>query len=136
MTRSIVVGQNERVGAFVANRIGNSKWVDYQAIGIEKDGEIIAGVVIDGYVPGARCSIHCAGDGKKWLTREFLAIVFSYVFQQIDCKVVVNPVNSSNKDSVRFTSHLGFKEVARIPGGYVDGDLLIFTLNKEDCRWI
>lgn len=134
--RSIVVGQNERVGDFVASRIGNSKWVDYQAIGIEKDGEIIAGVVIDGYVPGARCSIHCAGDGKKWLTREFLAIVFSYVFQQIDCKVIVNPVNSSNKDSMRFTSHLGFKEVARIPGGYVDGDLVIFALNKEDCRWI
>lgn len=133
---AIITGQNERVGDFVADRIGNSKWVDYQAIGIEKDGKIIAGVVIDGYVPHARCSIHCAGDGKRWLTREFLSIVFDYVFRQIDCKVIVNTVNSSNKDSMRFTSHLGFKERTRIAGGYVDGDLVIFTLNKEDCRWI
>lgn len=132
----IVVGQNERIGNFVAKLIGNSTWYEYQAIGQEKNGELVAGVVVDNYVKNARCSIHCAGIGKKWLNREFLRFVFNYVFNDLACKVVVNPVNSSNKDSVRFTSHLGFEEIARVPGGYEDGDLIIFALPRNKCKWI
>lgn len=132
----IIINQNERVGKFVADLIGNSSWYEYQAIGQEISGELVAGVVIDSYVKNARCSIHCAGIGKKWLNREFLFFVFDYVFKKLNCKVVVNPVNSNNRDSVRFTSHLGFREVARIEGGYEDGDLIIFALPRNECKWI
>ena len=72
----IVTDQNERVGEWVASRIPNSQWHQYQAIGLEKNGELVAGVVIEAYVENARCSIHCAGDGKRWLNREFLFVVF------------------------------------------------------------
>ena len=130
----IVIGKP--VADYVAAKIGNSKWEDEQAIGIEKDGKIIAGVVIDGYVKDARCSIHCAGEGKRWLNREFLFVVFDYVFRQLNCKVVVNPVDSKNKDSLRFTEHLGFVKQAQIKDGCGDSDLVIFALHRDKCRYL
>jgi RimJ/RimL family protein N-acetyltransferase len=131
----IVTDQNERVGEWVASRIPNSQWHQYQAIGLEKNGELVAGVVIEAYVENARCSIHCAGDGKRWLNREFLFVVFDYVFRQLNCQVVINTVDSDNEDSARFTAHLGFKQACTIPNGSGNSDLLIFTMDKDSCKW-
>lgn len=127
-----------RVNAYVAAKVGRrAPWpAEYQAVGIEQDGEIIGGVVIDGIVHGARCSIHCAGEGRRWLTREFIRVVFGYVFNVINCKVVINPVDSGNADSIRFTTHMGFTEALRIEGGAGDQDLIVFTMPRADCRWL
>lgn len=136
--KSLVVDQRERIGKWVAERIGCSPWTgtDYQSIGLEKDGELVGGVVIDGFVRGARCSIHCAGVGRHWLNKEFLRFVFRYVFEQLKCRVIVNPVSSANADSLRFTEHIGFTEACRIEDGYPDGDLVIFKMPKAKCRWL
>ena len=135
---SIVTGKKEYVGDWVSKLIGNTNpWHDYEAIGIERNGELIAGAVIDNYIPGARCSVHCAGTGKKWLTREFLFVVFDYVFRQLKCSAVMNIVDGTNVDSLRFTAHLGFSEVYRIKGGGKNGsDGVIFEMQKSSCRWI
>ncbi len=136
--KRIVADQRERVAKLVAERIGCSPWTgtDYQSIGLEKDGELVGGVVIDGFVRDARCSIHCAGVERYWLNREFLRFVFLYVFEQLKCRVVVNPVSSANADSLRFTEHIGFTEVCRIEDGFADGDLVIFKMPKAQCRWL
>ena len=134
----ILLNDKEAVGDFVGLLLGTTEpWTNYEAIGIVKNDEIIAGVVIEDYVLNARCSVHCAGIGKKWLTRDFLSVVFNYVFVQLDCKVIVNIVESSNLDSVKFTSHLGFTNVYTVKGGGADGgDVLIFEMQKQDCKWI
>jgi hypothetical protein len=80
-----VIFDKARVNEWVASRIGRkAPWPgdEFQAFGVERDGQIVGGVVIDGIVIGARCSIHCAGDGKRWLTREFLTVVFDYAFRK------------------------------------------------------
>lgn len=135
--RLIIADQKERVGEWVLERVGQgSKWVDYEAVGIEKDGELIAGVVFDNYVKDTRCMVHCAGDGKRWLSREFLFVVFDYVFRQLNCRVAISPVNSENIASVTFISHIGFDEKCRIEKGSPGGDLVVFTLYREKCRWL
>lgn len=135
--KTIIINQKERVSEWVAERIGCSKdWGAHSALGIEKDGVLIAGVVVDGYTENARCSIHCAGDGKRWLNREFLFAVFDYVFRQLNCRVVINTVNSENVASVKFTAHLGFEERCRVEGGSPHGDLIIFVMREENCRWL
>lgn len=133
----IVCGQKELVGTWVGARIGNAQpWHDYEAIGLERDGELVGGVVIDNYIVGARCSVHCAGVGRRWLNREFLGVVFDYVFRQLDCRAIVNIVAGCNADSLRFTAHIGFREVHRIRGGGRDGsDGVIFEMQKSDCKW-
>ena len=134
----ILCGQKEFIGAWVAERIGNkTPWHCYEAIGIIKDGQIVGGAVIDNYIFEARCSVHCAGIGKKWMTRDFLPVVFDYIFRQLKCNAVLNIVDSNNHASIKFTSHVGFKEIYRIKNGsHNGGDAVLFEMQKDDCKWI
>jgi hypothetical protein len=135
--RRLVTGEKKRVADWIASKIPCGEWVlNYEAIGIERDGELVGGVVIDSYVKDTRCAMHCAGTGKYWLNREFLAAIFGYVFYQMKCRVAVITVSSTNKDSLRFTKHVGFTETCRIPNGCEDGDLVILAMQKSDCRWV
>jgi len=134
----IICRPKEVIGDWVGQQIGNPEpWHLYEAFGLVKDGSLVGGVVIDNYIHEARCSIHCAGIGRKWLTKEFLFVVFDYVFRQLKCNAVLNIVDSNNTDSVRFTAHIGFKEVYRVKGGSRNRqDAVIFELQKDDCKWI
>jgi RimJ/RimL family protein N-acetyltransferase len=134
----IIFDQNERVCEWVSKVIGvKNKWRDYQSIGIEKNGEIIGGVVVNEYVEHARCSIHCAGVGKRWLNRSFLNAVFNYVFVQLKCNAVINIVDINNIDSMKFTKHVGFNQIYTIKGGGENGiDVVIFEMQKINCKWI
>lgn len=134
--KSLVIGQKERISDFLKQ---HKAWVgatNYEAIGLEENGQLIAGVIYDNYEKDARVSSHCAGIGKRWLNKNFLNVMFDYPFNQLKVNVIVNTVSSNNKDSMRFTEHLGFKQVACIEGGASDGDLIIYALYKKDCKWI
>lgn len=127
-----------RIADWVAKQVSqNAPWGPYSALGVEdENGDIIAGVVYDGYVKGARCSMHCSGIGKKWLSRKFLWMCFDFPFNQLGVKVIINPVDSINEASARFTEHCGFTQHASIKNGCGDSDLLIYTLHRDDCRWL
>lgn len=106
------------------------------AIGVEEDEELIAGVVYDSW---NRASIHMhisALPGKNWLTRECLKIGYGYPFIQLGCKKVIGMVGSKNLEVQRFQRHLGYKLEATLEAAHPDGALLIYTLAREDCRWI
>lgn len=135
MAKRVVFGDKERVGAWVASRL-NCAWGAFEAIGMEEDGELIAGVVIDNYVPNARCTMHVAAVGKRWMTREYLWFCFAFVFVQLKCKVIVGLVDADNADALRFDKHLGFEETCRIEGGSGDCDLIVLTMPRRKCRWL
>lgn len=137
MAQRLITDDRKRVSAWVAERIGCSPWGENEAaLGLEKDGELVAGVVLDGYMPSGSGSLHCAGSGRHWLTRLFLFSVFDWCFNQLDLKVLVNKVSGANAASLRFTQHIGFTELARFPRAW-DGknDLVLFELRQENCRW-
>jgi len=131
----IVVGQDKRVGDWVSARTGGSGFVEGSAIGYERNGALVAGVIVD-HFNGASACLHVAGDGKNWLTREFLYCVFDYAFRQLNLNVVMGLVPSWNTQALRFDKHLGFVEQCRIPGAVPNGDLVILTMTREQCRWI
>lgn len=136
--KRLITDDRERVGKWVAERVGRkTPWVTEGAIGLEKDGELIAGIVIDGHAPDARGSMHCAGEGKYWLTREFLHACFDYVFNFLNLKVLINPVSASNEASLKFTKHIGFEVIGRFDKAW-DGkeDLVLFSMSRDQCRWI
>jgi len=121
---------------YLCHELMLSEKPDMQCIVCMCDGDLIAGVVYENYEKNARISLHCAGIGKRWLSKQFLWMVFDYPFNQLNVNVIVNTVSSDNKDSIKFTEHCGFKEQTRIIGGASDGDLIIYTLYKKDCKWI
>jgi RimJ/RimL family protein N-acetyltransferase len=108
-----------------------------QGLGLEKDGELIAGVIFDGY-SGKSMWIHVAAvPGRHWLNRSFLRACFGYVFEQVGCEKLFGWVPASNSEAQRFDEHLGFKQVATIPGAAVDGgDVLIYVMDRAECRFL
>lgn len=126
----------DRIGEYVSKKIDHFEWGKFTAIGLEENNELIAGCIFNHYVKNIRCSIHCAAEGKNWLNREFLWIVFDYAFNQLNCKILINYVCSTNSDSLKFTEHIGFSQEHIIPEATEDGDLVIFTMKKLDCKWL
>lgn len=135
--KRIVATDKQRIADWVSEKIGCPKWYgeDFNALGLEADGELVWGIVTDGYVKDVRCTMHVGGTNQR-LNREFVRACFDYVFRQLRCKVVIGPVSSANTDALRFDKHLGFKEVGRVTEGAPDGDLVLLQMTKADCRWL
>ena len=135
--KRIIHDNKQRVGHWVAQAVGrDSDWGSFESIGLEEDGILIAGMVVESYVKNARCCVHLAGTGKRWLNREYLKFCCKYMFDQLNCKVVVGLVDADNEAALSFDKHFGFKELTRIPDGAGDCDLVVLTLTREDCRWL
>ena len=123
----------DTVGEWVAARTGGRWYGQGQALGRVKGGQIICGVIVEN-CNGASAALHVAGIGN-WLNREFLFVVFDYVFRQLGLVVVYGSVASDNEQAQRFDEHLGFKRTAVIPDACPGGDMIIYTMRREDCRY-
>lgn len=105
-------------------------------IGWEKDGRLVAGVAYANW-NGVNVECHIASDrSKRWLTRRFLWTIFDYPFNQLGAERITVCVGEGNRDSTRFVEHLGFILEARLRAAHPTGDLLIFCMKRQDCRFI
>lgn len=134
--KTVIYGQNERVIQWVGQRIDEDDFGQAEAIGLEKDGELIAGVVYNWYTGPSIC-MHVAGEGRQWLNRDFLFRVFAYPFLQLECNRVTGLVRTDNLDAQRFDEHIGFVREGVIRRGATDGtDFILYGMLKEECRWL
>ena len=106
-------------------------------IGLERDGELLAGVLYEGY-NGHNAWMHVAGSAdRRWMTREFLRTCFSYPFEQLGCKRVSGYVEASNLDAIRFDEHIGFQREAVLSGAASDGgDVFLYVMWRDQCRFL
>lgn len=137
MTDRFVHDERERCLAFVTEHSGlvvaNRDW--YQALGVERDGELIAAVV---YTLMTECdiSMHVAAmPGKRWLSRAFLELAFQYPFTQLGLRRVSAFVPSTNAAALNLNKHLGFVEEGRMRDAVTDGDVIVLGMLKKECRW-
>lgn len=135
--RRIVFNEKERVGAFVAALIEHvDNWgTEYEAIGHEQDGDLIAGVVYNFYT-GPTIAMHVAGVGGHWLSRSYLRAAFAYPFVQLGCRRVTGYVPSTNVAARRFNERIGFQFESTMVGGWWDDDIIVYRMLKDDCRWL
>ena len=135
--RKVILDQPQRVGQWVTEQQGKV-WSSMAgaAIGVEEDGQLIAGVIYESW---NRASIHAhiaALPGRNWLTREYLKLGFGYPFIQLGCSKIIAMVGEKNLAVQRLQKHMGYKLEATLEAAHPDGALLIYTLAREDCRWI
>jgi RimJ/RimL family protein N-acetyltransferase len=135
--KRIVWFEQERVMRYVAARVDAETFKDYAAIGLEQDGELIAGVVFDGKT-GANIAMHVASNGTRhWMTPAYMAACFRYAFVHEKCNRITGLVRADNVDAQRFDEHLGFKREGQLRAACTDGtDLIIYGMLKEECRYI
>jgi RimJ/RimL family protein N-acetyltransferase len=139
----IVSGQREAVAEWVAGRI-RGMWElplkDFEAIGVVRDRQLIAGVVYTDYreIASGEHDIRmcCAGEGP-WLTKSTLRVFFEYPFHQIRCVRVTALSAKANRKSRDLATRLGFKEEGCVRHGLGTGkDMMVYGLLKHECRWI
>lgn len=130
-----IVTDNAHVGPWIAQHGGGFYRDGSQCIGLERDGELIAGFLYD-FFNGSSICMHVASKNAYWPDREFLRVSFEYPFIQLGVRVVIGLIAEKNPKGRRFAEHVGCKLTATIPEGHPDGSLLIYTLRAEDCRWV
>ena len=108
-----------------------------KGLGLERDGELIAGVLYEGY-NGHNVWMHVAGQpGSRWMTRDFLKYCFHYPFNELGVSRVSAYVEASNGPAHKLDAHIGFKPEARLKGVASDGgDVIIYAMTREDCRYV
>jgi L-amino acid N-acyltransferase YncA len=84
------------------------------------------------------CQIHVAmAPGYRHTPRQMLYETFRKPFEEWGIDVLLGVVSSKNEAAMRYDMHLGFRELARLPGVHSDGgDLVILEMWKRDCRFI
>ena len=132
-----VISNPARVLAFVNQHQKLAAVAGMKGIGLEEDGELIAGVVYEGF-NGANIWMHVAAvPGKRWLTREYLRVCFDYPFNQLGVARVSGYVNETNMAARRFDEHLGFTLEATLEGASADGkNVMIYKMLKANCRHV
>jgi len=131
----IVTGQ--QVVEWVAGRTNEfGNFGSAVGIGWEKKGHLVAGVAYSDF-NGVNMLMHVASDGtKRWLTREYLRVCFDYPFNQAKVGRVTGLVGEGNSEARQFDEHLGFERETTLRGAHPTGDLIIYVMWKDRCKWI
>jgi RimJ/RimL family protein N-acetyltransferase len=97
------------------------------------DGKAIAGVIYDNYNE-VSVGAHIWIGADSMPSREWYAAIFDYPFNQLGVKKLVGQVPSSNSAASKLDKHFGFTEEARITDYSHDGDLILYTMTKDECK--
>jgi hypothetical protein len=126
--------QGDAIGHWVAERVQGKYFAEgSQAIGLEHDGQIIAGVIYENWNK-ASIVCHIAIEGR--ITKGYLKAIFHYPFEFCKVKKIIVPVCSTHAKSLKLVIKMGFVEEARVKDATLDGDIIFLTLAREKCRFL
>jgi len=135
----LVYGEDELVARWVGNQLlkDTESFLPCKAIGIEKDGELIAGVIYNKYEPNLLIEMSIASLDKRWATRHNLNALYSYPFIQLGLKRVQALCSQKDEGVQMFLKRLGYTHEGTHPCAFDDGGTaLSFGMLKHQCRWI
>lgn len=121
----IVTGNH--VAQFVSQRLGFALCPPFTALGLERDGALVGGVIFNQF-EGA--DVHVSAAGSCW-TRGFLRAVGAYVFDQLGCLRMT--FTTEQPDVAEYAKRLGgeVEGVLRDHYGEGRGGVIIGVLKKD-----
>lgn len=133
----IVTQPKEEIAQFVSNLCSRNHlpFGNYSTIGSIRNGRLVAGVVYNHY-SGTNVCAHLAGEGKNWLTRDFLYAIFDYPFNELGVNRITGLVPKKNKRARKLDQHLGFKYEGNMRRALPDDDMLVYGMLRDECRWL
>jgi len=103
----------------------------------DRDGDLMGGVIYTGYTgPKGSVGMHYAGFHPRWFSRDMLFVCFDYPFNQLGVKKIFGQVPVMNEEVVKLNCKLGFKAEEVIKDVYPDGDMLLMSMYRDDCRYL
>lgn len=70
------------------------------------------------------------------LTRMFLRAMFFYPFLQLKCERITLLIDDNNLKSLRLVEHVGFEREGCMRRARPGGDVFVYGLLKENCKWV
>lgn len=101
-----------------------------QALGFVVDGELFAVATYDHW-NGVSMQFNI-WIGKK-PSAEWSQAIFAYPFDQLGVKKLIGNIFSSNAKSIKLAEHSGFELEATIKDMHPKGDMLIYTMTRDQC---
>lgn len=127
-----IINDRARVSQFVAERTGDYSLVGLPAIGLEEDGELIAGATF-GNFNGASAGMTLANiPATSWMTDVYLRALFSYVFNDIGAKRINYFLHDASREAQKVASLMGFELDARLEDMYPSGAMLVYRKLKRN----
>lgn len=133
----MILINHEKAGPLIATLAGENTFnqaSDQSIARVGKDG-LLGGVVYSNYT-GASCVIHVSSVQKNFATPRFLWMVFHYPFEQLGCKKVFGLVPAFNYPAQVLASKLGFSHETTLKDAVPTGDVYVYSLYKEHCKWL
>jgi hypothetical protein len=122
------------IGYWVANQLGSAFFEEKSvAIGLLKDDKIVAGIIYENW-NGTSWVVHIAATDR--LTPSFVAAICDYPFNTCNAHKAIAPVQIGNLKSVKLVTKMGFLPEATLKDCHPDGDIVLYTLKKSDCRFL
>lgn len=134
---SLLYGQDARVAAWVAARIfgAGASFDPCAAIGVERDGDLAAGVVYHDWQPDfLTIQMSIAAATPRWASPAAVAALLRYPFVQLGANRAWVAVPARNTRSMRLAAGLGFIEEARLAEHFGDDDAVILRMFKREWR--
>lgn len=133
MRRLVTENQKELI-SWICKKLDGDAVDNLRCIGQKIDGEIKAVASYSNF-QGKSCNFSLAGEGN-FMNKDFLWAMFDYPFNILKLKVIIATISGNNKKSLKLSRHLGFEEVANIADAHKDGNLVIMTMRRENCKWL
>lgn len=133
---ALIVFNDPLHGETIASHAGTSfnPAVDCCIANVRND--VMTGGTIYNNYTGVSITMHVAGFGASWASKDMLWVAFHYPFIQLGCSKVFAQIPEDNWKALEFDLKLGFKEEARIKDVFPSGDLILLAMYREDCRWL
>ncbi|CAB3774009.1 GNAT family N-acetyltransferase [Paraburkholderia humisilvae] len=133
----LIFDRSDEVTNFVAAMTGEARYDNCTTIGLEKGGQIVAGVLYQGH-NGPNVLMHFSLQGSRHvITRAFVCAAFMYPFQVLGCNRVTGLVRTDNLEAQRLDQHLGFVREGVMRQGARDGtDFIMYGMLRQECRFL
>lgn len=131
----LIFGADDYLKHWTAKQIGIDGFGPSVAIGVQRDGEIIAAAVYHDYRDG-QIEASIAASSRRWASRSVLHTLFAYPFLQVGAHRLLVTCNEANKKAMKMNRQLGFTQEGRLRQMYAPHDAIIWGMLKDECKWI
>lgn len=136
MSSRLIFDDRQRVGRWVAQGDPLARYGNFYAMGAERNGELVAGIVVDHLLEGANGFAHITITKPGKDTFALIRAFCDYAFNQCKLKRLTAMCPSTNEKSLAFDKKVGFTEEHRIVNGVPGGDMVILGMFPETCKWL
>jgi hypothetical protein len=123
------------VATWVANMADADPRLTVGAVGWLRDDDLTCGAFYENYTRRSITATIAIAPGAV-VPKKFLRAIFHYPFVQLSCEKIVALIAENNWKSQNLVEKMGFVKEAVVTDYYPEGDLFIYSMTKQQCRFL